>query len=76
MTDHDLQETREMWNQVADDWQIQVGEDGDRNRILNSDPVLWAFAGEVKGRHVLDAGCGNRIPDQETCRLRGERHWR
>src|SRR5262249_25237708 len=26
--------------------------------ILNSDPVLWAFTGDVKGRTVLDAGCG------------------
>jgi hypothetical protein len=26
------------------------------NRILNSDSVLWAFAGDVHGRTVLDAG--------------------
>src|SRR6516162_4883834 len=51
-------ETRDLWNRVADDWQRQVGEDGDGNRILNSDPVLWAFAGDVKGLTVLDAGCG------------------
>jgi 2-polyprenyl-3-methyl-5-hydroxy-6-metoxy-1,4-benzoquinol methylase len=51
-------ETRDLWNRVADDWQIQVGEDGDGNRILNSDPVLWAFAGDVNGLTVLDAGCG------------------
>ncbi|RPJ37414.1 MAG: class I SAM-dependent methyltransferase [Planctomycetaceae bacterium] len=50
--------TRAMWNRVADDWRIQVGDDGDGNRILNSDPVLWAFAGDVNGRTVLDAGCG------------------
>jgi ubiquinone/menaquinone biosynthesis C-methylase UbiE len=43
---------------VADDWQIQVGEDGDGNRILNSDPVLWQFAGDVNGLTVLDAGRG------------------
>src|SRR4030095_15158731 len=51
-------ETRALWNRVADDWRIQVGEDGDGNRILNSDPVLWAFAGDVHGLTVLDAGCG------------------
>src|SRR5262249_13977245 len=51
-------ETRDLWNRVADDWQRQVGEDGDGNRILNSDPVLWAFAGNVNGLVVLDAGCG------------------
>jgi SAM-dependent methyltransferase len=43
---------------VAADWRIQVGDDGDGNRILNSDPVLWTFAGDVSGLTVLDAGCG------------------
>lgn len=52
------EETREFWNKVAKDWDIQVGLDGDPNRIFNSDPVLWAFAGDVRGKTVLDAGCG------------------
>jgi len=57
--DHgDTDETRLFWNRVADDWDTQVGDDGDSNRILNSDPVLWKFAGSVSGRTVLDAGCG------------------
>jgi SAM-dependent methyltransferase len=54
----DLDETRAFWNRVAGDWQIQVGDEGDSNRRLNSDPVLWRFAGDVRGRAVLDAGCG------------------
>jgi ubiquinone/menaquinone biosynthesis C-methylase UbiE len=58
MSDGELEETRDLWNRVADDWRIQVGDEGDGNRILNSDPVLWAFAGDVNGRTVLDAGCG------------------
>jgi SAM-dependent methyltransferase len=58
MSDSELEETRALWNRVAEDWRRQVGEEGDANRILNSDPVLWAFAGDVKGRTVLDAGCG------------------
>jgi SAM-dependent methyltransferase len=49
---------RDFWNSVADDWRIQVGDEGDENRRLNSDPVLWKFAGDVRGRRVLDAGCG------------------
>lgn len=57
-TDEQALETRRFWNRVARDWQIQVGEDGDRNRRMNSDPVLWRFAGEVRGLCVLDAGCG------------------
>jgi ubiquinone/menaquinone biosynthesis C-methylase UbiE len=58
MSNGEYDETRDLWHRVADDWQIQVGEDGDGNRILNSDPVLWAFAGNVNGLTVLDAGCG------------------
>jgi ubiquinone/menaquinone biosynthesis C-methylase UbiE len=54
----DRKETQEMWNSVAADWQIQVGDEGDSNRRLNPDPVLWAFAGDVAGLSVLDAGCG------------------
>ena len=53
-----LEETRAFWNRVADDWKRQVGVEGDANRRLNSDPVLWDLAGNVRGRTVLDAGCG------------------
>jgi ubiquinone/menaquinone biosynthesis C-methylase UbiE len=35
-----------------------VGDEGDANRRLNSDPVLWDFVGDVSGLDVLDAGCG------------------
>jgi len=58
MSNDEYDETRDLWNRVADDWRRQVGEDEDANRILNSDPVLWQFAGDVKGLTVLDAGCG------------------
>jgi SAM-dependent methyltransferase len=34
------------------------GADSDSNRRLNSDPLLWEFAGDVRGLSVLDAGCG------------------
>jgi len=51
-------ETQVFWNSVADDWEIQVGDEGDYNRILNSDPVLWDFAGDVSKLNVLDVGCG------------------
>ncbi|MFM2125593.1 MAG: hypothetical protein RL328_2044 [Acidobacteriota bacterium] len=53
-----LDEARKFWDRAADDWKIQVGSQGDRNRYLCSDPVLWAFAGDVAGKKVLDAGSG------------------
>jgi 2-polyprenyl-3-methyl-5-hydroxy-6-metoxy-1,4-benzoquinol methylase len=58
MSDSELEEVRNFWDQTADDWWIQVGDEGDSNRLLNSDPVLWKFAGDVNGLAVLDAGCG------------------
>ncbi len=58
MNDEILEETRRFWNGIASDWQIQVGDEGDANRRLNSDPVLWDFAGDVSGLDALDAGCG------------------
>ncbi len=53
-----IEQAKMFWNRVARDWDIQVGDEGDSNRILNSDPVLWKFAGNVEGLAVLDAGCG------------------
>lgn len=72
MSDGSLEEVRDRWNLLADDWQIQVGDDGDSNRRLNSDPVLWDFAGDVKGLAVLDAGCGTGYLSQ-MLRDRGAR---
>ena len=60
MSDREIEETRAFWNDVAEDWRTQVGDEGDSNRRLSSDPVLWAFAGDVHGLEVLDAGCGTR----------------
>ncbi|WP_205944344.1 class I SAM-dependent methyltransferase [Pelagibius litoralis] len=63
---------RELWDQKADDWHIQVGDDGDRNRRYNSDPVLWRFMGPVKGLDVLDAGCGTGYLSRQLA-LKGAR---
>ncbi|NKB72766.1 MAG: methyltransferase domain-containing protein [Candidatus Latescibacteria bacterium] len=62
-----FEETRNFWNRVADDWRIQVGDDGDPNRILCTDPVLWQFAGDVSGLTVLDAGCGTGYLSKKLC---------
>lgn len=53
-----IEEIRDSWNKLADDWEIHIGKDGDSNRRLNSDPVLWDFAGDVTDLFILDAGCG------------------
>jgi ubiquinone/menaquinone biosynthesis C-methylase UbiE len=69
MQSPDMDEIRSFWDRVAEDWNQHVGMDGDANRILNSDPVLWAMAGDVHGRDVLDAGCGTGYL---SARLRGQ----
>ena len=70
-----IEEIAAFWDRVAADWDIQVGDGGDSNRILNSDPVLWQLAGEVAGRDVLDAGCGtgylSRQLAERGARVRG-----
>ena len=48
MDNSDIEEIREFWDRVADDWEIQVGDEGDSNRQLNSEPVLWDLAGDVR----------------------------
>ena len=51
-------EIQNTWDALAEDWNAHIGFEGDTNRRLNSDPVLWKFAGDVSGKNVLDAGCG------------------
>lgn len=68
----DLEQTKAFWDRVAEDWSLQVGTEGDRNRLLNSDPVLWSFAGDVDGLDVLDAGCGTGYLSQKL-KTRGAR---
>ncbi|MCC5604044.1 class I SAM-dependent methyltransferase [Nostoc favosum] len=67
MANLDDKEILELWDNRARDWDIQVGDDGDSNRILNSDPVLWSFAGNVAGLSVLDAGCGTGYLARQLC---------
>lgn len=67
MSDGEREQTRDFRNRVADGWRIQVGHDGDSNRILNSDPVLWKFAGDVSGLTVPDAGCGAGYLSKKLC---------
>jgi uncharacterized protein YhfF/SAM-dependent methyltransferase len=63
-----LVDPQSSWDVKATDWDGQVGETGDMNRRLNSDPVLWKLAGEVDGLDVLDAGCGTGYLSREMMR--------
>jgi ubiquinone/menaquinone biosynthesis C-methylase UbiE len=47
------------WDERSPEWDSWIGDEGDDNRIYNSDPVLWGMLGDIKNKIVLDAGCGN-----------------
>ena len=47
------------WEERSIEWDSWIGEGGDNNRIFNSDPVRWEMLGDVNGKSILDAGCGN-----------------
>lgn len=49
---------RRGWDEVASWWVRRYTEKGDINREWVIDPALLAIAGNVRGRRVLDAGCG------------------
>jgi ubiquinone/menaquinone biosynthesis C-methylase UbiE len=72
MNEDDAEEANAFWNRVAAEWEIQVGDEGDSNRRLNSDPVLWRFAGDVAGLNVLDAGCGTGYLSRQLAERGGQ----
>ena len=63
-TNIELEDTEQRWERDSQLWMdiYHIGEnadEGDLNRQLVIDPVLWKLIGDVKGLKVLDAGCGN-----------------
>lgn len=59
----------EAWDGAADKWFSGYTEFGDVNRQYVIDPAIFKMLGEVKGRRILDAGCGNGY----LCRLLSKR---
>lgn len=47
------------WEQIADIWDRGIGETGDVRHEFVVNPVVFEFLGNLKGKIVLDAGCGN-----------------
>ena len=76
--DHDEDDIRELWDRLADEWQIQVGDEGDANRRLNSDPVLWDLARRRRGPPRARRGLRHGLPDAaaRAARRPGHRHRR
>ena len=47
------------WSTAADQWWGHYSDFGDTNRHYIIDPAIMSILGDVKGKQVLDAGCGN-----------------
>ncbi len=47
------------WEQMADWWDENLGDDGDLWRRALIDPPVFQLAGDVAGQRVLDLACGN-----------------
>jgi 2-polyprenyl-3-methyl-5-hydroxy-6-metoxy-1,4-benzoquinol methylase len=67
MDDHQLESLR-AWEFSASAY-IAFQDAGDRNRTLLLDPVMLALCGDVRGKRVLDVGCG----EGRFCRMLAER---
>src|SRR5438128_9073448 len=46
------------WNENAEAWSREVREGHDIARELLNNPAFLEFAGDLRGKQVLDAGCG------------------
>ena len=47
------------WSEFSKEDLIAFSDDGDSDRVSLLDPNIISLAGEIKGRRILDAGCGN-----------------
>ena len=52
------EEADRSWDAIAEGWAGRVRTDTDQNRRFVLDPAHIRLAGDVKGKDVLDAGCG------------------
>ena len=59
----------EAWDRGADKWYGRYTEFGDSNRQYVIDPTIFRMLGQVEGKRILDAGCGNGY----LCRLLSKR---
>lgn len=55
----ELEIVKQLWDEQAKEWNQWIGDEGDSNRKTSSDSYLWKYIGNVDGKVVLDAGCGN-----------------
>ncbi|MDQ5970037.1 MAG: hypothetical protein QG593_554 [Patescibacteria group bacterium] len=60
------------WSNFSQDDLLKFGDEGDEARKLLLDPYILKLAGDLNGRKVLDAGCGNGYLSRKLARLGAE----
>jgi ubiquinone/menaquinone biosynthesis C-methylase UbiE len=64
----DQNDSIQRWDNNAETWHRSFGEK-DLNRRDLLDPIILQVLGDVKGKHVLDAGCGDGYLSRKLARL-------
>ncbi len=64
----DMESVARAWDGLASSWAAMQGEAGDGNQQWIINPALFALAGEVRGKRVLDAACGGGHVARELAR--------
>ena len=53
-----LRQVERAWDSAAEKWDASYGKYGDSYRQNIFNPVLFSLLGDVRGKRILDAGCG------------------
>ena len=61
-------ESTKLWDNNAEQWHRLFGEN-DLNRRDLLDPIILQILGDVKGKLILDAGCGDGYLSRKLARL-------
>ena len=64
----DQNEGTKRWDNNAEPWHRFFGEK-DLNRCDLLDPIILEVLGDIKGKHILDAGCGDGYLSRKLAKL-------
>ena len=54
-----MSQNKTYWSSIARDYDAVVKETGDQSQQLIINPIVQELLDDLKGKNVLDAGCGN-----------------
>ena len=69
MDTYSAQDVRERWNENAENYAAKCAIHGDENKAVLLTPTILELLGGIRGKTVLDAGCGEGY----LCRLMAQR---